>query len=95
MSKSLSFCIKQVHLVLVIMVRYNTKFNYNEVKKAFFSGYSTILELPCFSEFNQKLLMTARRVNFLNYALSVEKAPTEYIKRNNSRVKEFIECYIK
>lgn len=80
--------------IILYYYRYNTNFDYTKVKKFLFDGYSTICQLPQFSEYDLELLMTARRINFLNYVLTIEKNPEEYVRRNIQRVKDFMSCYM-
>lgn len=68
---------------------YDEKFDFNRVKKHYLKGYQEIKGLPVFSEFELELLMTARRVNFLNYILKVSEDPRQYIKQNLPRVIDF------
>lgn len=81
--------------IMLFYYRYNPNFNYDDVKKIYFEGYTSIRFLPVFDDYDLELLMTARRVNFLNYVLQVQENPSVYIERNIPRVKEFIENYVK
>ncbi|WP_088036121.1 phosphotransferase enzyme family protein [Evansella clarkii] len=79
--------------ILLYYYRFEEKFKYDNVKQLFFKGYEKIRPLPEFKEFDLDLLMTARRVNFLNYILLVSEDPSNFIEKNLLRVKEFIYKY--
>lgn len=79
--------------ILLYYYRFEEKFKYDNVKQLFFKGYEKIRPLPEFTEFDLDLLMTARRVNFLNYILLVSEDPSNFIEKNLLRVKEFIYKY--
>lgn len=81
--------------IMLFYYRYDKNFNYEEVKKYFFDGYSSINQLPIFSEYDIELFINARTANFLNYALLIFDNPTEYVNRNIPRVEAFIEKYAK
>lgn len=69
-------------------------FDFDRVKKLVLEGYEEIRLLQIFSDFDLELLMTARRVNFLNYILLIHDQPQKYIERNLNRVKDFINQYL-
>ncbi|QOR36827.1 phosphotransferase [Clostridium sp. 'deep sea'] len=73
--------------------KYNTDLNYSFVKESFIKGYNKVLSLPKINEDIIEMLMTARRVNFLNYILTVSDNPKEYIRVNIPRVKDFLQKY--
>lgn len=79
--------------IMLFYYRHDENFVYEDVKKAFFDGYTSLKPLPQFSEFDLELLMTARRVNFLNYILQVSEDPKTYIEKNLPRVEAFLEDY--
>lgn len=79
--------------ILLYYYRYEEEFNYKEVQQLFFKGYERVRPLPMFEEFDLELLMTARRVNFLNYILTVSEDPSNFIEKSLLRVKEFINTY--
>lgn len=79
--------------ILLYYYRYDEEYNFDEVKQLFFKGYKKIRPLPVFEEFDLDLLMTARRVNFLNYILVVSEDPSPFIEKSLPRVKEFIQKY--
>lgn len=81
--------------ILLFYYRYSQENDYEKVKNLIYDGYRSISALPKFSEYQLELLITARRVNFLNYILEVDDNPTEYINTNIQRVKSFIDKYIK
>lgn len=73
--------------------RYEEELNYENVKRLFFKGYEKIRPLPQFEEYDLDLLMTARRVNFLNFILIASDDPSSFIEKSLPRVKEFIHKY--
>ena len=77
--------------IMLFYYRHDDNFVYEDVKKAFFDGYASLQPLPEFSEFDLELLMTARRVNFLNYILQISPDPKTYIEKNLPRVEAFLE----
>ena len=80
--------------IALFYYRYDDNFDYSMVYDLLIEGYSDVKDLPRFTEYDTELLMTARRVNFLNYDLLVDEAPAEYIKRNLERVNEYIKKYV-
>jgi Ser/Thr protein kinase RdoA (MazF antagonist) len=80
--------------IALFYYRYDDNFDYSKVYDLLIEGYINVKNLPCFMEYDTELLMTARRVNFLNYDLLVDDDPAEYIKRNLERVKEYIKKYV-
>lgn len=72
---------------------YENNFDFEEVKGLFLQGYERVRPLPPFTDFDLDLFMTARRVNFLNYILTVSEDPGEYIQMSIPRVKDFIKKY--
>ena len=89
---------KPVHDFAIIFFYYknHNKLSYMQVKKDFFRGYALVRKIPDFTDFDLELLMTARRVNFLNYTLFIYDDPKkDYIDSELPRVKEFINTYIK
>ena len=81
--------------IILFYYRYSEKFSYESVKKELLEGYGTIREVPDFSAFDLELLMTARTVNFLNYALLVYVDPkTDYFEKALPRVKKFMDAYL-
>ncbi len=74
--------------------KYDQNFDYKNVYDLLLKGYSCVKQLPDFEEFDIEVLMIARRVNFLNYALLVMDDPKEYAETNIKRVKEFMAKYI-
>jgi Ser/Thr protein kinase RdoA (MazF antagonist) len=79
--------------ILLYYYRYEEEYNFDDVKRLFFNGYEKIRPLPVFEEFDLDLLMTARRINFLNYILIVSEDPSSFIEKSLPRVKEFIQKY--
>lgn len=79
--------------IMLFYYRYDKNFDYENIKKHFFAGYASIRQLPEFTEFDLELLMTARRVNFLNYVLEIDDDPKEYCEKRIKRVEEFMERY--
>lgn len=75
---------------------HDDKWSYPEVKKAFEKGYGKVIQLDA-SGFDQEIidmLITARRVNFLNYILEIDDAPSAYIEKNLPRAKAFLDAYL-
>ncbi|WBW95614.1 phosphotransferase enzyme family protein [Oceanirhabdus sp. W0125-5] len=62
--------------IMLFYYRYDQNFNCNDVKRDYFEGYNSIRALPEFDEYDLELLMTARRVNFLNYVLQIHENPS-------------------
>ncbi|WKA56550.1 phosphotransferase enzyme family protein [Planococcus shixiaomingii] len=79
--------------ILLYYYRYEEVFDYENVKDLFFKGYEKIRPLPEFEEFDLELLMTARRVNFLNYILLVSDDPSSFIDKSLPKVREFVRKY--
>ncbi|MDP5276776.1 phosphotransferase enzyme family protein [Chengkuizengella axinellae] len=73
--------------------RYNDNFDYHQIKKLFLQGYEKVRELPHFTEFDLELLMTGRRVNFMNYNILVNEDPKPFIETSIPRVKDFLKKY--
>ncbi|MDK2952130.1 MAG: hypothetical protein PWQ77_1795, partial [Kosmotogales bacterium] len=57
--------------VFLYYYKYSDKFDYSLVKNSLLEGYSEIINDNDFNEFYIDLLMTARRVNFMNYVLDI------------------------
>lgn len=81
--------------ILLYYYRFDDNFDYEKVKRLVFDGYKTIRPLPDFTEYDIELLIIARRVNFLNYVLTFEEVPVDFIKVNIPRVREFLKKYVK
>ena len=80
--------------IALFYYRYDKNFIYNKVKDTILEGYSSVLGISEINEKDIELLMTARRVNFLNYVLLVDDNPAEYIKINTERLMEYIKNYV-
>ncbi|WLR42860.1 phosphotransferase [Bacillus carboniphilus] len=78
---------------MLFYYRYDDRFEYENVKQLYFRGYERVRPLPKFNEFDLDLLMTARRVNFINYVLLVEDDPRSYIEKNIGRIHDFLNKY--
>ncbi|MEX1378286.1 MAG: phosphotransferase [Eubacteriales bacterium] len=85
-----------VHDIAIMLFYYKNdeKFDYENVKKNIFSGYSSIAPLPEISEYDIDLLILARFVNFLNYVLLIEDDPTEYCTTRIKHIQNFIDKYL-
>ncbi len=70
--------------------RNHREWDYENVKTALLKGYARILSLPDLTDETLELLMTARRVNFLNYVLTVLEDPRDFINRSLPRVKAYL-----
>lgn len=79
--------------IALFYYKYNKNFDYNTVKKNIFAGYSSIIDLPTFTEYDIDLLIVARRVNFINYIMVIDENPKQYIERSIKRVIDFIDMY--
>lgn len=79
--------------IMLYYYEYSDRFDFNKVKSWYFEGYSSVRPLPDFTDRELDQLLTARRVNFLNYILQVDDSPSEYIERNIPRVKSYFEKY--
>lgn len=75
--------------IMLFYYWHDDKFDFEKVKSSFLKGYSSVRKVPDFDEYELELLMTARRVNFLNYILQVSENPKAYIERNLPHVKAF------
>ncbi len=75
--------------IFLFYYKYDERDNYEDMKNAFIKGYSEILDVPKFDEFDIELLMIARRLNFINYILMINDSPNDYIELNMKRIKEF------
>ena len=84
-----------LHDLAIILFGYwlDPDFEFEQVKDSVLKGYSNIRPLPKFSNFDLELLMTSRRVNFLNYILLVSDSPEKFIERNLKRVMNFMDTY--
>jgi len=81
--------------VFLYYYRHNDKFDYSLVKNSLLEAYSEIISDIDFNEFYIDLLMTARRVNFMNYVLDINyDDPKKYIKESLPRVEDFIKKYL-
>ncbi|PCH91671.1 MAG: hypothetical protein COB85_08855 [Bacteroidetes bacterium] len=79
--------------IMLYYYRDSKQFRYNDIKKSLFSGYSIVCTVPTFSNFDLELLMTARRVNFLNYVLTQDGNSKKYIEINLPKVTTFMKKY--
>lgn len=81
-----------VHDLAVHLYYYRNhgEWDYEKVKTALLKGYARILPLPDLTDEMLELLMTARRVNFLNYVLTILEDPREFIDRSLPRVKAYL-----
>lgn len=75
--------------------QFDKRFVFSDVIRWTLSGYRSIKSLAPINFQDIQLLMTARRVNFMNYILKINEAPQEYIARNIPRIVDFIENYNK
>jgi len=64
--------------------------DYQELKKSFIKGYTSILEWPEVEERVIPTLMIARKIMFINYAARVINEPGEYIKSRIDEVRKFL-----
>lgn len=76
--------------VVLFYYRYDERFDFEEVKKNFYSGYESVRALPEFTERELEIFMLARRLNFMNYILLVSDDPKAYIERNVKRIQEVV-----
>jgi Ser/Thr protein kinase RdoA (MazF antagonist) len=72
---------------------FDDRFEFEEVIREFMKGYHEIIPVTDFQFPEIEMLMTARRVNFLNYCLTVMEDPSKYIEKNIPRVEAFMEKY--
>lgn len=72
---------------------YDKRFDIDQVYNQFMKGYNSIIDVDGFDRRNIEMLMTARRVNFINYALTIMDEPKEYIERQMPRVVTFMKKY--
>ncbi|MEN2766291.1 phosphotransferase enzyme family protein [Ornithinibacillus xuwenensis] len=84
-----------VHDIAIMLYYYDYEedFNLKEVKNLFLKGYEMVCPPPSFTDYDLDLLMTARRVNFMNYILLVSDEPQSFIEKSIPRVKDFIRRY--
>ncbi len=73
---------------------HDERFNFEDVVESFMRGYHTIIPTTNFKFEDIEMLMCARRVNFLNYALTIMDDPSEYISKNLKRVQDYIDKYL-
>jgi Ser/Thr protein kinase RdoA (MazF antagonist) len=79
--------------ILLFYYRYDTNFNYNDVKTSLFKGYERVRKLPDFTDFEIDLLIMARTANFINYVLLIWEDPKDYISSRLDRIRDFITTY--
>lgn len=79
--------------IMLYYYTYDEDFNYPEVRETVLKGYQEVLPLPNFSDYDLDLLMTARRVNFLNFILLVSEDPQDFIQASIPRVRDFLNRY--
>ncbi|MFD1738897.1 phosphotransferase enzyme family protein [Bacillus salitolerans] len=84
-----------VHDISIMLYYYDYEENidFDRVKKLYFQGYEKVCPLPSFTDYDIDLLMTARRINFLNYILLLSDNPESFITTNIQRVNDFINKY--
>lgn len=84
-----------VHDIAIMLFYYyhDENYDYETVKKDFYEGYTSVRPLPDFTGRDIDMLITARRVNFLNYILQISDDPADYIERNLQRVKAWMNKY--
>jgi Ser/Thr protein kinase RdoA (MazF antagonist) len=79
--------------IMLYYYDYDEAFDFELVKKLYFQGYERVRNLPVFTDYDLDLLMTSRRVNFLNYILQISEDPKSFIETSIPRVKDFISKY--
>ncbi|MBI9010877.1 MAG: phosphotransferase [Clostridiales bacterium] len=67
--------------------------DYEQVKSAFIKGYRKFNTTHMFEEKTLQTLMISRRVNFMNYVLTIRENPKEFIEYSVTFVKRYIESY--
>lgn len=79
-----------IHDVAILFFYYQYDDQYELYKDAFYQGYNTVLDIGRYDDQTIQMLMTARRVNFLNYILEIHDQPEKYIERNMARVQDYL-----
>ncbi|MBD1373808.1 phosphotransferase [Hazenella sp. IB182357] len=82
-----------IHDFATMLYYYQDQDDYANIKKCFFNGYQKISQLPVFTDYDIDLLITARRVNYLNYVLLVDDDPQKFIEENMKKVHLFLNKY--
>lgn len=77
--------------VMLYYYRYDPKFCFAEVKRSVMEGYRSQVPEAQFDDEQIEMLMIARRVNFLNYALVIDDDPAPFIRMCTGRIQEFLE----
>ncbi len=76
--------------ILLYYYQDNKNFSYDFVKDCVLEGYTSICAVQNFTEHNLEVLSMARRVNFLNYVLTLEGDYQQFIKEGLSKLKAFL-----
>lgn len=82
-----------LHDISTLFFYYRYDDNYSLYKDAFYKGYESKRPFNKDQEALMEMLMTARRVNFLNYVVELYDDPKSYIEKNLARVKAYFETY--
>lgn len=79
--------------IMLFYYRYDTNYNYQEIKESYLKGYKSLNKLSDFTDFDIDLLIMARTTNFINYTLLIHEDPKDYIQERIKRIKDFIRNY--
>jgi len=80
--------------IFLYYYRYNENFVFDDILAAFLKGYSEYRPIPrALDEKNLEIIMIARRINILNYILTIRKDPSEYIELSYPKIKEYYLSY--
>ncbi|WP_128894102.1 phosphotransferase enzyme family protein [Longirhabdus pacifica] len=84
-----------VHEFACVLYYYNydENFDIEKVKEQLYQGYEKVRTLPHFTDYDLDVLMTARRVNYLNYVLQVDDDPVPFINKSLPIVRDFLRKY--
>jgi Ser/Thr protein kinase RdoA (MazF antagonist) len=66
---------------------------YQEWKRAFQEGYSSLRLWPVDGEITIETLMAARLVMFINYVAQIDPSPLEYVERRTKNLEQYLKAF--
>ncbi|MCH4890984.1 hypothetical protein EZV73_25630 [Acidaminobacter sp. JC074] len=81
----------EIHDISIFLFYYQLDDDYEDYKKAFFKGYRSIRDIDIDEE-EMKMLMIARRVNYMNYILAISDDVEKYLDVNTDRVMTYLKA---
>lgn len=79
----------EIHDIAIFLFYYQLDEAYEDFKEAFYKGYRSLRDIEI-DEDLLKMLMIARRVNFMNYILAISDDVENYLDVNTKRVMDYL-----